>query len=392
MAAVGIICEYNPFHLGHAWQIAEIRRVLGEDTAVVCAMSGNFVQRGDFAVMEKHARAEAAVRGGADLVLELPVTGALSSAEGFAAAGVAVLAATGIVDTLAFGSECADSARLMKNAECLLSDAFVRELSLTGGESFAACRAAAVERLLREDAALSAPNDILGVEYCKAILNSGAPMKPLALRRTGAMHDGEAKDGVASATGIRTMLRRGENAAGYMGEESAAVYARECAQGRAPVFLENAERAILSALRGMEEEDFRAYDGGNEGLYHRFYAAVRKGGSVGEILSEAKTKRYALSRLRRMLLCAYLSVTAGEDIPYLRVLAANGRGRVLLKEMKKTAALPIVTKAADVKKLSVEAQRLFETEVRATDRYVLAYPALSQAGVGSEWTTDPVIL
>lgn len=392
MAVAGIICEYNPFHLGHAWQIAELRRQLGEDTGVVCAMSGNFVQRGDFAVMEKHARAEAAIRGGADLVLELPVTGALSSAEGFAAAGVAVLAQTGVVDTLVFGSECADSARLMKNAECLLSAAFVKELSLTSGESFAACREAAVERLLGAETALSSPNDILGVEYCKAILKSGAALTPLALRRNGAMHDGEASDGIASATGIRELLKEGEDASRYMGETSAAVYARECKQGRAPVFMENAERAILSALRGMAEEDFRPYDGGSEGLYHRFYAAVRKGGSIEEILAEAKTKRYALSRLRRMLLCAYLGVGAEESVPYLRVLAANEKGRALLKRMKKTASAPILTKSADVKKLSVEAQRLFETEVRATDRYVLSYPSLSQSKPGSEWTNDPVIL
>jgi len=392
MAVAGIICEYNPFHLGHAWQLAELRRVLGEGTGVVCAMSGNFVQRGDFAVLEKHARAESAVRSGADLVLELPVTGVLSSAEGFAAAGVAVLAQTGVVDTLVFGSECADTQRLMKNAECLLSEEFVKELSLTGGESFAACREAAVERLLGAETALSEPNDILGVEYCKAILKSGVKLDVLALPRNGAMHDGAVKDGVASATAIRAMLRQGEDASRYMSEASAAVYARECAQGRAPVFPENAERAILSALRGMAEEDFVRYDGGNEGLYHRFYAAVRKGGTVEEILAEAKTKRYALSRLRRMLLCAYLGVQPGESVPYLRVLAANEKGRALLKQMKKAASAPVLTKSADVKKMSVEAQHLFETEVRATDRYVLAYPDLSQAAPSGEWTLDPVIL
>lgn len=392
MAVAGVICEYNPFHLGHAWQIAELRSHLGEDTALVCAMSGNFVQRGDFAVMEKHARAEAAVRSGADLVLELPITGALSSAEGFAAAGVNVLAQTGVVDTLVFGSECADTQRLMKNAQMLLSDAFAKELSLTGGESFAACRAAAAERLLGEETALSEPNDILGVEYCKAILKSAASIVPLALPRRGALHDGETQDGVASATGIRAMLRRGEDASQYMSEASAALYARECEQGRAPVFLANAERAILSALRGMTEEEFSSYDGGNEGLYHRFYAAVRKGGTVEEILAQAKTKRYALSRLRRMLLCAYLGVQPGESVPYLRVLAANETGRALLKKMKKTATVPVLTKSADVKKLPAEAQRLFETEARATDRYVLAFPALSAAAPGSEWTTDPVIV
>ena len=112
MRTAGIISEYNPFHRGHAWQIGELRRRLGAETAVVCAMSGSFVQRGDFAVMRTHARAEAAVRGGADLVLELPLPWAIASAEGFAAGGVGVLAATGAVDTLVFGSECGDTETL----------------------------------------------------------------------------------------------------------------------------------------------------------------------------------------------------------------------------------------------------------------------------------------
>ena len=124
MKTAGIICEYNPFHRGHAWQIAELRRRLGEDTAVVCAMSGDFVQRGDFAIMRAQARAEAAVYGGADLVIELPLPWAISSAEGFARGGVMTLAATGLVDTLVFGSECGDTARLLHTAEALLCEGF----------------------------------------------------------------------------------------------------------------------------------------------------------------------------------------------------------------------------------------------------------------------------
>ena len=121
MRVFGIICEYNPFHRGHKWQIDELRRLAGEEEcAVVCAMSGDFVQRGDFAIERAHARAEAAVRGGADLVLELPLPWAISSAEGFARGGVGILAATGVVDTLAFGSECGNAAKLQRAAKALL--------------------------------------------------------------------------------------------------------------------------------------------------------------------------------------------------------------------------------------------------------------------------------
>ncbi|MBR7150147.1 MAG: nucleotidyltransferase family protein, partial [Oscillospiraceae bacterium] len=219
MAVVGIISEYNPFHLGHAWQIAELRRRLGADTAVVCAMSGNFVQRGECAIMEKHARAEAALHGGADLVLELPLPWAISSAESFAAGGVGVLAAAGVVDTLAFGSECGNGERLMRLAERLLSEEFSAALKarLGAGTSYASARAAAMRDLVGDEAALlERPNDILGVEYCKAIQAGKVPMSVLALERRGADHDGGAKDGFASASFIREKLRAGEDASDYL--------------------------------------------------------------------------------------------------------------------------------------------------------------------------------
>lgn len=188
MRTAGIISEYNPFHRGHAWQIGELRRRLGAETAVVCAMSGSFVQRGDFAVMRTHARAEAAVRGGADLVLELPLPWAIASAEGFAAGGVGVLAATGAVDTLVFGSECGDTETLKAVAAALESDAFAALLRqrLAEGTSFAAAREAAARKLLGEKAAvLAQPNDILGVEYCKAIARQAAALMPAGAAAKG---------------------------------------------------------------------------------------------------------------------------------------------------------------------------------------------------------------
>ena len=389
MNAIGIISEYNPFHRGHKWQIDELRRRFGEETAVVCAMSGDFVQRGDFAIERAHARAEAAVRGGADLVLELPLPWAISSAEGFARGGVGVLAATGVVGTLAFGSECGDTARLQRAAETLLRadfpDALRRELA--GGLSFAAARESAARTLIGDDASvLREPNDILGVEYCKALLQGGGAITPLALKR---------KEGFASASHIRALLMRGEDASDYLTAESAAIYAREREAGRAPVTMVNAERAILSRFRAMDEADFARYDSGNEGLYRRCYESARTAVSVEELLSAVKTKRYAYARLRRLLLAAYLNVTA-EDmpprVPYLRVLAFNERGRALLKKMKKTACAPVLIKSADVRALDEDARRLFALTARAEDQYVLAYPDLASACGGSAWTEGPVIV
>lgn len=391
MQVAGIICEYNPFHTGHAWQLAELRRRGAE--AVVCCMSGNFTQRGDFAIVRKHARAGAAVRGGADLVLELPLPWATASAEAFACGGVEVLTATGVVDTLAFGSECADTARLLRVADALCSDDFAATLKaeLAKGDSFAVARQRAAARLCGGDAAILAqPNDILGVEYCKAL--RGTPLTPLALPRVGAMHDGEPAGEYASASYIRAHLARG--AERLMAPAMLRLYEQEAELGRAPVRMETVERAILAQLRTMTEDDFAIYDEGSEGLYHRFYHA-RGAATIGTLLGAVKTKRYAHARLRRMVLSMYLGVKPEDRrlrVPYIRVLAMNDKGKYLLHKMRKKADLPVLIKPADARELSPEAQRLMEMEARATDLYALAYSDLRQSAGGSEWTTGPVIV
>lgn len=153
--------------------------------------------------------------------------------------------------------------------------------------------------------------------------------------------------------------------------------------------------AILARLRAMREEDLAPFDGGGEGLYHRFYDAVQRETSIEDILAAAKSKRYAYARLRRLLLAAYLGVTPEDTpqrVPYLRVLACNARGRELLRCMKTTAAAPVLTRSADVRRLDAGAQRLFTLTARAEEQYVLAYPDLAAAKPGSAWTTTPVIL
>ena len=394
MKTVAVICEYNPFHNGHARQLRQMAAV----GTTVCVMSGNYVQRGEPAICDKWTRARAAALCGADLVLELPVTYALRSAEGFADGGVEVLERLGCVDALCFGSETGSAERVLSTARLLLSDAFSAALrqELAAGVSFPRARELAVRRLSGEETPpLSARNDILAVEYCKALLQSGSTIAPLAILRKVVGHNGGAAKGFASASHIRELLTNGEDASAYLTAESAAIYARECAAGRAPVTMQNAERAVLSRLRAMCEEDFARYDSGNEGLYRRFYDAARTAASVDELLSAVKTKRYAYARLRRMLLAAYLDVTAADvppEVPYLRVLACNERGRRLLKTIKKTGSAPVLTKSADVRALSEEAQKLFALTARAADQYVLAYPELRAARGSSAWTEGPVIV
>ena len=397
MAAAGIITEYNPLHMGHVHLMAEARRLLGPETGILCVMSGNYVQRGDFAAAGKHARAAAAVRSGADLVLELPVPWALSSAEGFAAGAVETLKATGAVSHLVFGSEGGDAAPLVRCAEALCSGVFPEALreELKKGDSFPAARQRALEALLsKEDAAaLSRPNDTLGVEYCKALRGSG--IQPIAVLRRGAAHDSaDVGDGIVSASAIRALLRQGEEEAalGLCAPAMAEAYRMEREAGRAPASLERCERAVLARLRFLEEADWTALDLGNEGLYRRFFRSSRSAASLAELLETVKTKRYPLARLRRTVFRAYLGLPPAlpEGPAYLRVLAANERGTALLAGMRKTAALPVLTKPAAVRRLGPGARRLFDLEARADRLYALACP--DPAAVPDAWRTGPVIV
>lgn len=397
MAAAGIIAEYDPLHRGHVYLMEEARRLAGPDSAVVCVMSGNYVQRGDFAIVSKWARAAAAVRSGADLVLELPLPWAVSSAEGFAAGAVETLKATGVVTHLVFGSESGNAAPLARVAEVLCSGEFDQALrrELARGDSFAAARQRAVSALLSpgEAAALEKPNDILGVEYCKALRGSG--IRPAAVPRLGAAHNsGETGDGFVSASAIRALIRKGEEetALSLMAPAMADAYRGEREAGRAPALWENCQRAILARLRFMEEADYAALDPGHEGLYRRFYRASRSAASLAELLEAVKTKRYPMARLRRMALWAWLGLPPAppEAPPYLRLLAANQRGTALLARMRETAALPVLTKPAAVGRMTEEARRLFALEDRASRLYALACP--DPAAALDEWRTGPVIV
>lgn len=397
MAAAGIITEYDPLHMGHVHLMAEARRLLGPETGIICVMSGNYVQRGDFVIVGKHARAAAAVRSGADLVLELPVPWALSSAEGFASGAVEILKATGAVTHLVFGSEGGDAAPLARCAGALCSEDFPEALreELKKGDSFPAARQRALRRLVSEEdtAALGRPNDTLGVEYCKALRGSG--IRPVAVLRRGAGHDEKAAEsGFASASAIRALLRRGEEeeALRLCAPAMASAYRAEREAGRAPASLDLCERAVLARLRFLEEADWAALDQGNEGLYRRFARAAGSAGSLAELLETVKTKRYPLARLRRMVFRAYLGLPPAppEGPACLRVLAANSRGTALLAGMRKTASLPVLTKPAAVRRLGPEVRRLFDLEARADRLYALACP--DPAAVPDAWRTGPVIV
>ncbi|MBQ9148625.1 MAG: nucleotidyltransferase family protein [Oscillospiraceae bacterium] len=334
MKIVGIICEYNPLHLGHKKQIHRIRSLCGEDTAVVCLMSGNFVQRGAPAIIDKSLRAKAAVLSGADLVLELPVQYALSSAEGFAAGGVEILG--GFCDGLCFGAETNDKDALLDTARALLSPEFPALLrdALETGKSFPAARQAALTAMGLDGELITSPNNILAVEYCKAILSCGCTMEPMPIHRGGSYHDTLPDEENPSATALRRLLLEHRDCATYMPQAASIIFEN------APLHtLAAGERAILSRLRTMTDEEFEALPYGSEGLWRKFMHACRSQATVEEIITATKSKRYTRTRLDRMLLCAFLGLTEADlraPVPYTRVLAFNDRGRAVLKEARKS--------------------------------------------------------
>ncbi len=338
MKIVGIICEYNPLHLGHQKQMGRIREEFGEDTAIVCAMSGNYVQRGMPAIVDKTLRAQAAVRSGADLVLELPITTALSSAEGFAAGGVRTLSP--LCDVLCFGAETGDRDTLLRTAESLLSQDFSRHLrrELELGKSFPAARQAALEAMGSDAGVLRGPNDILGVEYCKAVLSQGASMEVFPIRREGSYHAELPDPENPSATAVRNLMLIAHN-----WKLCVPKAAREIFQGAPLHSLAAGERAVLSRLRTMTDAEFEALPYGSEGLWRGFMHASRREPNLEGVLTAVKSKRYTRTRLDRMVMCAFLGIT-GEmleaPVPYTRVLAFSGTGRAILAGAK--GKLPLV--------------------------------------------------
>ena len=342
MKIVGIVCEYNPFHLGHKKQFDIIRRQLGEDCAIVCLMSGDFVQRGHPAVFEKSLRAKAAVLCGADLVLELPITAALSSAESFAAEGVRIL--SGFCDYLSFGTENGDEESLMATARALLHPDFPAALriQLDTGLSFPAARQAA---LGARGSLLRSPNDILAVEYCKAICAQESTMKILPIRREGSYHDTEVDAENPSATAVRRLIADTHDWKSCIPEPAQAVF-----EGAAVYTLAAGERAILARLRTMTEAEFEALPYGSEGLWRKFLHACRSLNSLEDIIAATKSKRYTRTRLDRMVMCAYLGINSqrlNTPAPYTRVLAFDNAGREVLKTARSTGLFPHIGEAME---------------------------------------------
>lgn len=386
MKIAGIVAEYNPFHNGHAYQIDRTRSEDGGGaTHVVAVMSGSFVQRGEPALLPKADRVRAALAGGVDLVLELPLPWALSSAERFAFGGVAVLDALGCVDILSFGSECGELDALTRVADTLEAPRFSSLLRyhLDMGISFPEARQRAVGEIAGEKTAalLESPNNTLGIEYIKALRALRSPMTPYTVARFGAGHADEERPlgNIASATYLRTLLRSDRllEALPYVPAGAARALAGAMQAGRAPSKEERLDRAVLARLRTLSPEDAARLPDLSEGIENRFLAAVRESGSLPELMDAVKTRRYPMTRVRRLIWSAFLGIPAGLSgarPPYVRVLGANQKGLEILSASKR-APYPLVSRASQAAKLPEEGAAIWRLECRASDLFALSLPA-----------------
>lgn len=390
MKIAGIIAEYNPFHNGHAF-LAEKAREAGF-SHVVAVMSGNFVQRGEPALMHHSVRTRAALECGADLVLQLPAVYAASGAQSFAQAGVEILNGLGCVDSLVFGSECGNAEKIAAVSKMIYGEELKPLIAceLEKGITFASARENALRKINPEYAdIIQSPNNILGVEYAAAIDRLKSPITPVTFARAGVSHDSEnAAGGFASASLIREKIRAGESIEAFVPEKAAEIYRNADIADIAEI-----ENAILYRMRTVTAQELANAPDVSEGIENRIISAAKQSTSLEELYMLAKTKRYTHARIRRIILNCFLNVTAEDlkiPVPYIRVTGFNERGAQIIRAAKASASLPVITKAADLAKLDGRAQRIFSLESMAGDVYSLCMK--NRMPCGTEKDFRPVII
>ena len=356
MKIAAVISEYNPFHSGHKYLIDQARLMLGEDTAIIAIMSGNFTQRGELAIADKTVRARAAVEAGVDLVLEIPFPFSMTSAEFYAKSGVHIADSIGVVDYLFFGSECGDTEKLKRVAENTLSDSFTKRVSdelknSSTNEGYPAL----LERVYREqfgeaEHIFSSPNDTLAIEYIKAILRKGSKITPLSTKRIGAGYneDVNLQKEHQSASAIRKLLEANDaSALNYIPEMSIPVFEEAYKSGLMPSCQEKMDVAVISSFRLNSPKEKCDIHDAEGGLYNRLIDASRKANGIKALKELASTKKYTSARVMRAIWYSYFGVTSSEvsALPaYTQVLAMNSVGRKVLRSIAKISKFPVITK------------------------------------------------
>ncbi|MCF0125415.1 MAG: nucleotidyltransferase [Clostridia bacterium] len=394
---LGIIGEYNPFHNGHLYHIEQSKKLTGANYTVAI-ISGNFMQRGSTAIMDKWSRAETALRNGIDLVIELPVLFALSSAENFCDGAIKILNELKVVDYLSFGAETSDIDILKDIADIFYKEpreykAFLAN-ELKKGVSFPKARENALSIFLRQEnnpntakylSAISAPNNILGIEYIKALKKYKSKIKPVSIARFEAgYNDKKIHNNIASATAIRNIIKNNnfDVLPKLLPETSLSILLKNIKEGRAVPDLSVFEKQIIYNLRKMTIAEIAELADVSEGLENLLKNSANSCNNLFDLLDSIKSKRYTLTRLQRIMLYLLLGITkkdisiSKKTTPYVRVLGFNERGKFLLSEISKAnPKLEVITSVKRFvdKNSNKNLKTILDKDLWATDVYTLGY-------------------
>ena len=381
MHITAIVCEYNPMHNGHVYHIEQTRK-LGS-THIVAIMSSNFVQRGEPAIISKEARTKMALSCGVDLVLELPSVWSMSTAERFAYSSIYILDKLSVIDSLSFGSEEGNINNLVEIANFLNLDSCLDKIKdvMKSGVSFASSREMVIKEVMGEkySTLISKPNNILAIEYIKALKKLESNIKPMAIKRQGAEHDSDLEiNSFLSAKQIRKYINDNNyNLERFLPKDVLEIISHEVCNGKAPSSIYNLERTILYKLRSTSKNEIRNIFDVSEGLENRILSAAAKSTSLDELYENIKSKRYSLARIRRVIMSSLLGINkqlVNLKPQYVRALGFNSKGLEILKLAKGKSKIPIVTKVSDIKSLNKDANLVFRNEMLAGDIYNLTLP------------------
>lgn len=405
---LGIIAEYNPFHNGHLYHIQKTKEQTGAKY-VVCIMSGNFVQRGNTSIVDKWIKTQMALANGVDLVIELPTIYSVSSAESFASGAIKLLENLKVVDTISFGTETSDFAALNNIANVITEEPkeFVAMLKeeLKTGVSFPKARELALIKYFNDDKRykniLNNPNNILGVEYLKALKKLKSNITPVAIKREKVYYnDKSVVDEFASATGIRKLVANKdfEDLIRVVPRTCYDIIKREYEVGNIVFDIKKYEKEIFYALRKMSLQEIAELPDVTEGLENSIKNAANFCNNIDNFINIVKTKRYTQTRIQRILIFALLGITkkdvlaAKKVVPYARVLGFNEKGKLLLSGIaQNNPKMEVIT---SVKKFmdnntNKTYKRMLDIDIFATDVYTLGYKYESMANL--DYTKNMVI-
>ncbi len=357
MKTVAIIAEYNPFHNGHKYHIDEIRKEFGADTQIIAIMSGNYTQRGEPAFMEKWDRARAAVMCGVNLVLELPFPFSMSSAELFAKAGVCIIDSLGIVDTISFGSECGDVDTLVSAAKNTLTREYKNEVKrLTESSEHKALGYAAINELAYRNIFHFAPpeqtsNNILALEYIKACIEAKSRIEFHTVQRCGEAYNEKkiTSSKFQSATAIRELLKNNYSAEKYIPQNSFSIILNELEKGACPADESHLDAAVIAHFRLNPTDTEHAVHDAQGGLYNRLAKHSFEASTISSLQDLTGTKKYTIARIRRAIWYSYFGVTSSDVKKpplFTQILAMDKIGQALLKKIRKTAKIDLITRPA----------------------------------------------